>query len=596
MTRSAIMRRVYASVLAALLITVIAVYAAFSVMSGSVFIKLRAAELLPQAQSFAVLARGYLKGEVTDEVMTVLTEGNTPGAVSAYAVITDESGRVLFQSSPENQPNETLLRPSISEALSGRSFYTQVGSGRQVGLLVVAVPVTDEDGAIIGALLLYVPQVDALLAKATLTRSLAASMLLVTPIVFLIMYALIYKLVKPLRRMRDVALRMAEGRFDYTADEDAAGEIGQLAASLNSLSRSLRSSIRALTFERNRLIRILNGLTEGIAAVDSLGRVTHINPALEKLFGIDLTADDPRLRVIPDPSVWEAFDRAVKGDAASEFDISFGGRDIRCSVSPVYDDEKHTAGAVGLFTDISREVALENTRREYVANVSHEMRSPLTAMRALIEPLSDGMVKDEETRSRYYNILLREVMRLSRLISDIMELSKLQSGTSAIEKEVFAPGEIMTDVVSRCGSMAEDKGLSLTLACDLDDLPLLYGNPDRFEQVLIILVDNAIKYTDEGSVIVDAAPRSGKLLVRVSDTGRGISENELPKVFDRFYKVDKSHSGMGSGLGLSIAKEVLTAMDETIWAESREGEGSRFIFTTEIDKGSALVVSAGRKK
>ena len=590
------MRRVYASVLAALIITIIAVYIVFSAMSGTVFIKLRAAELLPQAQSFAVLARSYLKGEVSGELMTVLTEGNTPGAVSAYAVITDENGTILFLSDPAESPAEALLRPSIGEALSGRSIYTKVGSGRQVGLLVVAVPVTDESAAIIGSLLLYVPQVEALLAKATLTRSLAASMLLVTPIVFLIMYALVYKLVKPLRQMRDVALRMAEGRFDYTADENAAGEIGQLGASLNSLSRSVRSGIRALTFERNRLIRVLNGLTEGIAAIDSLGRVTHMNPALEKLFGVDMTSTDPRLRVIPDASVWEAFDRAVREGETSEFQISFGGRDIRCSVSPFYDDEKHSAGAVGLFTDISREVALEKTRREYVANVSHEMRSPLTAMRALIEPLSDGLVKDEATRSRYYGIMLREIMRLSRLISDIMELSKLQSGTTAIAKEPFAPGEIMADVVGRLTSVAEEKGLTLTMTCDPDALPMVYSNPDRYEQLLVILVDNAIKYTDEGSVTLDARVHGDKLLTQVRDTGRGIAGEELPKVFDRFYKVDKAHSGMGSGLGLSIAKEVLTAMGETIWAESKEGEGSSFTFTTEIDKGGALMVTAGRKE
>ena len=590
------MRRVYASVLAALIITIIAVYIVFSAMSGTVFIKLRAAELLPQAQSFAVLARSYLKGEVSGELMTVLTEGNTPGAVSAYAVITDKNGTILFLSDPAEPPAEALLRPSIGEALSGRSIYTKVGSGRQVGLLVVAVPVTDESAAIIGSLLLYVPQVEALLAKATLTRSLAASMLLVTPIVFLIMYALVYKLVKPLRQMRDGALRMAEGRFDYTADENAAGEIGQLGASLNSLSRSVRSGIRALTFERNRLIRVLNGLTEGIAAIDSLGRVTHMNPALEKLFGVDMTSTDPRLRVIPDPSVWEAFDRAVREGEMSEFQISFGGWDIRCSVSPFYDDEKHSAGAVGLFTDISREVALEKTRREYVANVSHEMRSPLTAMRALIEPLSDGLVKDEATRSRYYGIMLREIMRLSRLISDIMELSKLQSGTTAIEKEPFAPGEIMADVVGRLTSVAEEKGLTLTMTCDPDALPMVYSNPDRYEQLLVILVDNAIKYTDEGSVTLDACVHGDKLLTQVRDTGRGIAGEELPKVFDRFYKVDKAHSGMGSGLGLSIAKEVLTAMGETIWAESKEGEGSSFTFTTEIDKGGALMVTAGRKE
>ena len=238
-----------------------------------------------------------------------------------------------------------------------------------------------------------------------------------------------------------------------------------------------------------------------------------------------------------------------------------------------------TAGAVGLFSDVTQMERLERTRREYVSNVSHELRTPLTAVRALVEPLKEGMVTKEEDRMRYYDIILREVMRLSRLINDQLELSRLQSGGVAIEKRRIQLDDLIYDVCDRYNSIAEEHGLQLNIETDLSSCPSVWANADRVEQMFIILLDNAIKYTEAGSVNVRVGWDAEKVTITVRDTGIGISEQDLPYVFDRFYKVDKAHSGKGSGLGLSIARELLNRMDEQIWVESEKGVGSAFSFT-----------------
>ena len=393
---------------------------------------------------------------------------------------------------------------------------------------------------------------------------------------------LLAKSVKQISDLRDVAVNVAGGDFDAHADESAPDEVGELGRALNNLSYQLSRNMYMLIVERNRLKNMLNGLSEGIIAIDSSGAITHVNPAIESMFEqkkISLGLPDARMKHVPDLSVWEDFDAVIRsGEAVTR---NFNSRDsvIRLTITPIVDEIGTIAGAVGLFSDITQSERLERTRREYVSNVSHELRTPLTAVRALIEPLKEGMVTGEADRMRYYDIILREVMRLSRLINDQLELSRLQSGGVAIQKQRMTMDDLIYDVCDRYHSIAEEHGLALNIETDLSGCPPVYGNPDRVEQMFIILLDNAIKYTEQGSVNVSAEWDDEKVCVTVRDTGIGIDETDLPYVFDRFYKVDKAHSGKGSGLGLSIAKELLNRMDEQIWVESKRGEGTAFTFT-----------------
>ena len=393
---------------------------------------------------------------------------------------------------------------------------------------------------------------------------------------------ILMKSVRQISSLRDVAVKVSGGDFDAHADENMPGEMGELAKALNNLSYQLSRNMYMLIVERNRLKHMLNGLSEGIIAIDAEGQITHINPAIEGMFEqkkVSVGLPDARMKYVPDKSVWEDFDAVIKSGEAVTRTFNHREMTLRMTITPIVDEIGATAGAVGLFSDVTQMERLERTRREYVSNVSHELRTPLTAVRALVEPLKEGMVTKEEDRMRYYDIILREVMRLSRLINDQLELSRLQSGGVAIEKHRMQLDDLIYDVCDRYNSIAEEHGLQLNIETDLSDCPSVWANADRVEQMFIILLDNAIKYTEAGSVNVRVGWDDEKVTITVRDTGIGISEQDLPYVFDRFYKVDKAHSGKGSGLGLSIAKELLNRMDEQIWVESEKGVGSAFSFT-----------------
>ncbi len=406
--------------------------------------------------------------------------------------------------------------------------------------------------------------------------------------------------VKPVEKLRDVAVAMSEGNLEARADEDAGGEAGQLGKAINSLSFQLSRNLYTLIVERNRLRNMLNGLSEGIVAIDAKGEITHTNPAMDKFFTrrkLALHLPDPRMKLIPDQSIWEDFDRVIATGEPMTRNLESRDMILRITITPIVDEINAIAGAVGLFSDITQMERLERTRRDYVSNVSHELRTPLTAVRALVEPLRDGLVTSEEKRQDYYNTILKQIERLTRLIEDQLELSRLQSGTVSIEKQTLRLESLVFEVCDQLQAIAAKKNLEVRIGTDFSQCPPVYANPNRVEQMLIILLDNAIKYTEEGAVTVSADWDEEKVVLHVSDTGIGIEENDLPYVFDRFYKVDKAHSGKGSGLGLSIAKELLKRMDEEIWVESEKGRGTTFSFTlhrpTEADRAAAKGQDAG---
>ena len=382
--------------------------------------------------------------------------------------------------------------------------------------------------------------------------------------------------------LRDTAVSMAEGNLEKRADESQKGEIGELGKAVNQLSHQLSMNMYTLIVERNRLKNLINGLSEGIVAIDAKGQITHSNPALDRMFTrqrLALDMPDPRMKFIPDKSVWEDFDGVIRSGEPMSRNMESRDMILRLTVTPIVDEIGEVAGAVGLFSDITQMERLEKTRRDYVSNVSHELRTPLTAMRALVEPLRDGLVTEEADRMRYYGIILREIERLTRLINDQLELSRLQSGTVSIQKRKMKLDELIYDVCDRYNAVAAEHELELKVETDFSGFPDVYANEDRVEQMLIILLDNAIKYTPKGSVTVSGTWDEDKVMLSVSDTGVGIAEEDLPYVFDRFYKVDKAHSGKGSGLGLSIAKELLMRMGEEIWVTSEKGKGATFTFT-----------------
>ena len=399
-------------------------------------------------------------------------------------------------------------------------------------------------------------------------------------------YAFVSRMVLPLQKINEVAMEYGKGNFSVRADECHKGEIGELGQSFNFLADRLSKSISDLTAERNQLQDIFDVISDGIVVVDVNSVPVTTNKAIHKLFerAEKNNMFTERLQLIPFDDVWTDFEDCIATGETKTRQIDNRDYAYQCTIIPKYDssDSTQVIGATGFFRDIFEEQKNERFRQDYVANISHELRTPLQTLRGLIEPLSDGMVKKESDRQRYYQIILNETMRLSRLIDDMLELSKLQSRTLAFKTFPFNLNTLISSIEIRFKPIMKEAGIKFSVQNNYGELPTVMGNPDRVEQILVILLDNAKKYTPAGksiTILTDYIEAEKKVYISVADTGQGIHEYDIGHIFDRFFKADRARGKKGSGLGLSIAKELLTYMGETITVNSKYEEGSTFTFT-----------------
>jgi signal transduction histidine kinase len=389
------------------------------------------------------------------------------------------------------------------------------------------------------------------------------------------------KMANPLVEMKKVAIAMSEGDFSIRAKENYGGEIGQLAVTLNQLASELSKTINSLTIEGNLLKQILNSMGDGLLGFDLKQKINLKNRAFEEMFGVETSLEELQedIREV----IFKVSLSAIEKQETEIATCSFKEMSILISGSPIRSEENSIVGTVLLFRDVTEAVRLEQTRRDYVANVSHELRSPLTAVKGLIIPLKEGMVKDEERKNHFYEVIYDEIERLNRLVNDLFELSRLQSRNTPFEMQVVDILAILYDQQDKFGMLAEEK--SMKLIVKKGEFPIYAnGNIDRIAQILTILIDNALKYAKEGSnITLSATKEKGNVIVYVCNTGSLIKSEDLPFIFERFYKADKTHKEEGAGLGLSIAKEVITRMNGIIYVRSDEKNGTCFCFELEAD-------------
>lgn len=577
-----LLKRVIVVVMLAMSLTMVFTLLLYNTLSRSTFTSVKSMELMPKARALGDLASQCMGDEEEARELRDLISYLDQSLLGAYFVVFDGQGGVILTSDALNGAEIQGFENMVSQVLAGQEVTaTGRATMREMMMIGVGTPIMKSD-QVVGGVMLFLPMYEVLAALSSLNLALMMALVCVVPIVAALVFVMVARVVRPLRQMRDAALSMAAGDYSVRADDGQKGEIGQLGHSLNHLARELRKTIGDLTLERNRLRQSVDGLSEGFISVNSLGRITHHNPAVSELFNVPYVAGEiKREALIPYSSVWADFDEAISEKRIVIRDTDVSGRLIHSTISPLADENGDVAGAVGLFSDITESERLERTRRDYVANVSHELRTPLTAMRALIEPLKDGMVRSEEARMRYYDIIFKETLRLSRLIDDLMELSRLQSGKLSVDVSMLELGDLINDLAEKYSAAAEERKQRFKLMFRPEDCPPVLSNADRVEQVLVILLDNAMKYTPEGGeIFLNAQWNDSHVVLSVRDTGIGISESDLPYVFDRFYKADKSRTGSsGSGLGLSIAREMLKWMGEEIFVTSEKGKGSEFSFT-----------------
>ena len=591
MQKSIFFRQVLALLLLALLLWAVLTALLYSFISRPVFTRIKVAELQPKAVSIAnMAAQSYMQpdpyfNELLDsafelfDVWIFVVDGLS-GDIRNTTLPVESAG-----AEPEIKAQISRNLPTLLTGDYASLWFTGRLSQASGEMLFIGVPVLLRFGGqsgVVGSVFFVKPLKELNAGLDSLNIALLASSLIVFAMMIIPTYLATARLVRPLRQTRDVALAMAAGNFQVRADTRQKGEIGELAMTVNNLSHELEQTISALTLERNRLKQVLDGMSDGLIAVDPDGAVTQANKTAWSLLCLDSQLQDcgqpEQLQAIPGlPAI---FRQAIDNDRPAEGVLPLGGRIIRIQAAPLSSSSGQIAGAVGLLHDITETENLEQTRRDYVANVSHELRSPLTAMRALIEPLHDSMVPGEEDRQRYYGILLRETIRLSRLIDDMLELSRLQTGAMTMTPTSVNLRTILNDLEQKYRPLAEDIGIQLLFPENAAECPPVVAPANRVDQVLVILLDNALKFTPTGGhvrILLEWTAR--QVLISVADDGIGIDQADIKKVFDRFYKADKAHQQPGTGLGLSIAREVLLLMGQSISVRSEIGHGSIFTFT-----------------
>lgn len=569
MFKDTILRRIVVIILLSVLLSAVLTTAAFYYSGGRVFSGIKAKELRPRAEYLANITAEYLQGLITKETYErSIGRGFKVWDASMYAY--DACGDLFaYPASEDSTVNKDAISGLLQNVLKGESVYSP-NTKNHAGVLI-GEPVVSRFGNVIGALFLVKPLNELNAAMGSLIYALIISMIASSLIMILPAYLGSRSIVRPIRQMNVTANAMAGGNFTAKAEEEGTDELVQLGRSLNHLSAALSATISDLTLEKNRLHAVINGIGEGIIAIDAEGKIIKTNSAALRLLGGSYADDITALLAYRQAA--EDIGCVLGGETVSK-ELKVRDRILRVAITPLTDGGRGE-GAVMLIRDITEASRLEQTRTEYVANVSHELRTPIASIRGLADALNDGLVKKDEDKARYYGYILRESMRLSRLIDDLLELSRLQSGTIAFKKQFISINELIEDVADRYVSAARGKGLNVEI--DIGEPYKVYTNPDRAEQVLVALTDNAIKYGYSGTLRFSAEKKGDSLYISVSNPG-SIADEDIDHVFERFYKADKSHAGQGTGLGLSIVNEVLELLGERIWVKSENGTVT-FTFT-----------------
>lgn len=383
---------------------------------------------------------------------------------------------------------------------------------------------------------------------------------------------LVRAIIEPLEDLEHVTSRIASGDLHMRVKCEGKGEIGSLGKTFNNMADQLQNQINKVVDRQNRLESILSCMESGVIAVNRKGKVIIINPFAKRIFGIRRNITGKK---ISDYIKDRNFNNFLNNEELNEQEIKLLNpieRELRIKKAHIlYDLEK--IGKVITVQDITDIKRLENMRSQFVANVSHELKTPLTSIKGFAETLR--YVEDDETRKKFLDIINKEAERLSRLINDILVLSKIES-ESIGEEEEFYPNNEIDDVIRMVEGFAKSKNINLIL--EQTNLNLLYGDKDRFLQLVLNLVENGIKYSDEGStVLIKSYSEENYYVLEVQDNGIGIPEEDLPRIFERFYRVDKARKSGGTGLGLAIVKHIVKSFNGDIQVESKLGVGSKFI-------------------
>ncbi len=488
----------------------------------------------------------------------------------------------------------SALRGTVSESRSTLS------SGIRV--LNYAEPVELTGGTIIGVIYLRADLTGAYDMEDAIRIIFLQAMLIAIVVSVILSMLITGSITGPINDLRQKAEKMAGGDFSQSIEIRSDDEIGRLAEMFNILRQELDSKITEISNEKTKLETILKYMADGLVATDLNGDIIHINPAARRLLEInDEEMEglnfDYIMQKMGKRDIADGINLPPSREVISEV-LGYGDASLYIRYARIMDEGQRDMGVIMLIQDITERERLDRMQQDFVANVSHELRTPLTTIKSYAETLADGSVDDPDVQARFLDTINSEAERMTNLVKDLLQLSSLDNNAHFNMKKLNLI-DLAEESYEQVMFTAGDKKQNLIRGFELDGRVMVRADHDRIKQVVLNMLTNAIKYTQNGGTIrLNVGVADNMASISVEDNGMGISRDELPRIFERFYRVDKARSrGMGgTGLGLSIAKQIVEGHGGTIRAESADGEGSRFTVLLPLDDGEEPAADRSTKE
>ena len=498
-----------------------------------------------------------------------------------YYILDAKTG--AFLAGTDSAKGKQLLKtPAIAEAMTGKEgIQTEAANS----IMEYAIPLIYEGAP--KYIVYIVDSKDAMNDVITNMLTMVLQSLLLGVMISILLGIFLSRTIsKPITTLTKHAEKLAKGEFETVPSVKENDEIGILSNTFKYMSDALATSVNDLGIEKNKLETVMQYMSDGIIAFDSDGNSIVINPAAKKLLGIENEKE-----INFDEYFTEFFDDLYIGDfiyldyhKVEQRVIQTNNYSLRLEISTFKFEIEKYRGVMVVIQDITKQEGIENARREFVANVSHELKTPITTIKTYIETMRENDL-DRDTEVGFLDVVNKEADRMTRLINDLLTLSKLDSKIILANREYINVSELISDVVNKMSIEANKYGHKLSYH-EMNEIPPIFMDKDRLEQILINIVSNSIKYTPENGII-EVFVRSiySNVYIKIKDNGIGIPKDDLERIFERFYRVDKARSREqgGTGLGLAISKEIINAFSGDIYIESEQGKGTEVCIVLPVD-------------
>jgi len=485
--------------------------------------------------------------------------------------------------------------PEVRAAFAGEEAQSVRTDSQGVKRVYAAAPIVGADGNVVGVVHVSAPRIWVLRQLQRMAPALLTAMLLGLTAAVVVGAALSRRITRPLLALGAAAARISAGDLSTRAPVHGTDELGALGRTFNEMAERLEQTVADISDERNRIEAIVAAMTDAVVATDRHDTIMLLNRAAEDLLRVrrDDALGRSSTRVFGTRRLSAMLHEATAHGRVTAEELppgTMGDRVVEAHCAPVRSSGGEVTGAVAVLRDVTELRQTERLRRELTANVSHELRTPLTSIKGFAETLLDGAMRDEATARRFLTIIDSETDRLVKLVDDLLDLSLLESKRVTLDPKPVDLGGLIAHTVDKLRPIADHSQLTLVQSAPAGIV--VFADADRLEQVFTNLVDNALKYTPPGGrVEVQARPVNGEVEVAVHDSGQGIQPEDLPHVFERFYRADRSRTrgSGGTGLGLAIAKHIVEAHGGRISVSSRLNEGTTFKVTIPLSSGGGAI-------